>query len=239
MDTLYFYIQPESIHQTTFTLDKDESHHFSRVLRKPVGTEIILINGKGTAYKAQVDSIDGRHVSGNILEEYPGYGENKINIHLALGILKGDRLKLAIEKATEMGVTSISLLTLDQCIKRDVKLDRLKKIVVSAVKQCGRSVIPEIKTIKSVEEWIKVTKDETRYVCALEDAKTLSSVVGEKISKMKDINVVIGPEGDFSTREISILNEHQCQFITLGSRRLRSETAVASVLAVINELSGY
>lgn len=236
MDTLYFYINPDSIDQNLFTLGKDESHHLLRVLRKPIGTEIMLIDGNGTAYQAKTESVTGNRLQGTLLEKYPNYGENKTRVHLAIGILKGDRLKLAIEKATEMGVNSISLLTLDHCIKREAKLDRLKKIVVSSVKQCGRSFIPELQSFPSMDEWIKRTKNEERIVCALDENTLLSNIREKQIKEVEDIHIVIGPEGDFSQREMDMMKENALTIISLGPRRLRSETAVVTVLAIVNEL---
>jgi len=236
MDTLYFHIDSNNIDNDQFILGIEESHHFLNVLRKPIGVEIWLIDGKGSAYKAVTESILNKQVQGKILEHIPMLGENGVNVHLTLGILKGDRLKLAIEKATEMGVASLTLVNMDHCIKRDVKIDKLNKIVMSAAKQCGRSVIPNLSFMKSFEKWMSKNDNSKVFVCALDESKYLSNIYDDESISQNDVHIVIGPEGDFSKREIEMMKKNDFTFISLGPRRLRSETAVVTVLAVINEL---
>ncbi len=237
MDRLFFHIKPEKVIGTNFTLDAEESHHLIHVLRKDIGTEIWLLNGIGTAYSAIIGSIENKRVSGHVLRTFPGYGENMVPMHLALAVLKGDRMKLAIEKATEMGVHSIIPLVLDRCIKRNLNTDRMKKIVASAAKQCARSRIPEIAEPITMKEWLQNTDGTRRLACTLDSNVSINALNKKKsFTSSQSVSVIIGPEGDFSVREHRMMRDEEIDFISLGSRRLRSETAVVSVLTIINEL---
>ena len=135
-------------------------------------------------------------------------------------------MEFVVEKATECGVNRIIPIIMDRSIKRDVNVERLNKIVFSAVKQCGRSVIPKINNP------IKFTK----YIEGISDSILVfhESGIQINIKKEQKIEVLIGPEGDFSDKELNLLKLKNAIFLNLGNRRLRSETAVISALSQLN-----
>ncbi|NOZ03705.1 MAG: 16S rRNA (uracil(1498)-N(3))-methyltransferase [FCB group bacterium] len=237
-DRIFFYVSPENITGDEFILDPDESHHFQRVLRKPAGTDIWLSNGRGTMYRALVEEVDGQGVSGTILHAYPGWGENRQELHLALAILKRDRMELAVEKAVELGVKSIQPVIMDRCVRRTVNIDRLSRIVVATAKQCGRSYFPEVKEPVTLASWLTRNNKKDGYVaCHAEGTLTLKHWNESGRDKTRPVHVIIGPEGDFTPAELSLLKQHGIEIINLGKRRLRSETAVLVSLAILNELN--
>lgn len=229
-DKIFFLIDADKISNNQFFLNKPESHHLINVLRKDIGTEIWLTDGIGSVYKAAINNIHNNVVSGQILKVFPKYGENKIHISLAIGILRKDKLDFVVEKATECGVNEIVPLILDKSIKRDINLDRLIKIAKSAVKQCGRSIIPNINRPNKLKELLDTYTDTSILVCHESGDNGVAKILRNK----SKILLLVGPEGDFSKEEIDFLKDHNANFINLGNRRLRSETAVIVALSQIN-----
>ena len=232
-DKIFFIVDPKNILDNKFFLNKQESHHFTKVLRKPVGSKIWLTDGVGSVYHAIVQNTQNDDASGQILEIFPKYGENKVQVILGIGILKKDKMNLVVEKATECGVNEIIPLVLDKCIKRDVNLDRLIKISRSAVKQCGRSVIPSIPRPYNLKELLNKYANTLILVCHDSGINGID-IVPKILQNNSNILLLVGPEGDFSKEEINFLKNHNANFITLGNRRLRSETAVIAALSQIN-----
>lgn len=229
-DKIFFLIDTDKISNNQFSLNKPESHHLINVLRKDIGTEIWLTDGIGSVYKAVINNIHDNVVNGEILEVYPKYGENKIHISLAIGILRKDKLDFVVEKATECGVNEIIPLILDKSIKRDVNANRLVKVAQSAVKQCGRSIIPNINRPNKLKELLDTYTDTSILVCHESGDNGVAKILRNK----SKILLLVGPEGDFSKEEIDFLKDHNANFINLGNRRLRSETAVIVALSQIN-----
>ena len=237
-DKIFFFVDPNKVSDNEFSLNEFESHHLTKVLRKSVGTEIWLIDGIGSAYLGTIQNIQNDVVSGRILEKFQKYGENKIQIDLGIGILKRDKINFVVEKATESGVNKIIPLILDKCIRRDVKVDRLVNISKSAVKQCGRSVIPIIPKPIILEELLNTYTNNSILVCH-DSGKDGIDVLPTLLNNQSKILLLVGPEGDFSREEIGLLKDRKANIINLGNRRLRSETAVIAVLSQINLYSNY
>jgi len=232
-DKIFFYVDTKNISNDLFSLNEQESYHITKVLRRSIGNNIWLVDGIGSAYYGTIQNIQDDVVSGQILEVFPKYGENKIQINLGIGILKKNKMNFVVEKATECGVNKIIPLVLDKCIKRDVNLDRLTKIAKSAVKQCGRSIIPSIPRPNNIKDLLKKYTDTSIIVCH-EAGDNGIDIVPKIVQNQSEILLLVGPEGDFSREEIDFLNNHNANFINLGNRRLRSETAVIAALSQIN-----
>jgi 16S rRNA (uracil1498-N3)-methyltransferase len=142
-------------------------------------------------------------------------------------------MNFVVEKATECGVNEIIPLVLDKCIKRDVNLERLINISRSAAKQCGRSVIPNIPKPDNLKELLNTYTNISIFVCHNSGEDGID-VVPKLLINQSSILLIVGPEGDFSKEEINILKDRNANFINLGNRRLRSETAVIATLSQIN-----
>lgn len=232
-DKIFFYVDTKNISNDLFFLNEQESYHITKVLRRSIGNNIWLVDGIGSAYYGTIQNIQDDVVSGQILEVFPKYGENKIQINLGIGILKKDKMNFVVEKATECGVKEIIPLVLNKCIKRDVNLARLIKISKSAVKQCGRSVVPSIHRPNNLKELLNTYTNTSIFVCH-ESGDNGIDIVPKIVQNQSEILLLVGPEGDFSNKEIDFLNNHNANFINLGNRRLRSETAVIAALSQIN-----
>ncbi len=232
----FFQVLPNQVNGETFELTETESHHLTRVLRLREGATIWLLDGVGTAYRAQVEDVASGRVQGRILRRYPNYGETVVPLHLGLGLLKRDRMEWAVEKATEAGIKSITPLLLDRCVKRSLRRERLEKVAQAAAKQCGRSVIPEVHDTLSLNQWLEICSPGRSLVCSQDTKLSLSEWYRSAVPHTTDLFILIGPEGDFSPREKDLLGQAPMTAIHLGPRRLRSETAVITALAILNEL---
>ena len=149
-----FFVDPDKIQKNHFTLNKKESHHLSNVLRIKAGELVWLIDGVGTTYNGIIENILPEKVTGTIKEVFPKYGEPTCDIFLAIGIIKRARMELAIEKATECGVRTITAIPMDRSIKRSINYERVNKIIRSATKQCARSKFPSFMNANSLQSWL-------------------------------------------------------------------------------------
>ena len=232
MDEIFLQVHPSAINNNQFKLSANESHHFLKSLRGSVGDEVFLLDGLGTAFQAQVNAIDNSIVRGNIDKSFANYGENRKNIHLSLGLIKGKRMDIAIEKSVEFGVKSIHPILFDRSIKKSLNHQRLSKIIASAAKQCGRSFFPDIKETLPFSDWVDKYNEDNLFVCHFQGKSKLEKIVD---AESDNITIVVGPEGDFSKSEISLINHHKIPLVNLGPRRLRSESAcISSLISVQN-----
>ena len=231
-----FFVDPNKIQNNHFTLNEKESHHLSNVLRLKAGELVWLIDGIGTTYNGVIENILPEKVTGTIKEVYPKYGESPCNIFLAIGIIKRARMELAIEKATECGVKTITTVPMDRSIKRSINHERVNKIIRSATKQCARSNFPSFMDANSLQFWLDQLNNRPLVVCSSLATQHIGKLHSILPKNLKEINLVIGPEGDFTEKEISLLRDNKAIFVSLGNRRLRTETAVISALSIINEI---
>jgi 16S rRNA (uracil1498-N3)-methyltransferase len=195
-----------------------------------------LIDGVGTTYNGIIENILPEKVTGTIKEVFPKYGEPTCDIFLAVGIIKRARMELAIEKATECGVRTITTVPMDRSIKRSINYERVNKIIRSATKQCARSKFPSFMDANSLQSWLDQLYDGPLVVCSGKATNHIGKLHSTLPKNLKGLNLVIGPEGDFTEKEISLLKDNKAIFVSLGNRRLRTETAVVSALSIINEI---
>ena len=171
-----FFVDPDKIRNNHFTLNKKESHHLSNVLRIKTGELVWLIDGVGTAYNGIIENILPEKVTGTIKEVFPKYGEPTCDIFLAIGIIKRARMELAIEKATECGVRTITTIPMDRSIKRSINHERVNKIIRSATKQCARSKFPSFMDADSLQFWLDQLNNRPLVVCSIKATQHLSLI---------------------------------------------------------------
>ena len=227
MEERYFKINSDNIKHNKFSLARSESAHFINSLRGKTNDMICLLDGCGRAYKSKITSINEDLVSGVIQEEILNYGESRFDINLVIGMIKGSRMDMIIEKATELGVKSIQPIMFDRCIKKKINIDRAQRIIESAAKQSGRSFFPKILPVSKLNNWIS------------ENTLNINILKGVLINDKKSYNIIIGPEGDFSDSELNTLDKIKPITINLGPRRLRSETSAIVGLANLNQILNY
>ncbi len=226
-----FFISPDNLNGNSFFLDKRESHHASHVFRLASGDVISLLNGKGLGYKAIIERIEGGIVHGRIEKLIDQMGENSIEIIIAPALLKRDRFESLIEKATELGVKEIHPLVAEHCIKKTVNIERCKKIIIASAKQCQRSHFPIIKEPNTMAKWLNKPREQ----CFAGIIGAKSRLKKFKYNKNLPIYILIGPEGDFSPKELNLLKKAGVKLFSLGKRKLRAETAAQATLSILNE----
>jgi 16S rRNA (uracil1498-N3)-methyltransferase len=230
LHTFYF----PDLSENSITLDEDESKHAIRVLRLVAGDEVMLVDGKGTRAFAVVSEDHPKRCSLEIRERRKEKSDRSSRLHIAIAPTKNlDRLEWFIEKATEIGIDSIILIGCDHSERFTVKVDRMEKVTVSAIKQSQQSWLPEVKGVIPFRDFLKtVPASSQKFIAHCEDGekKLLKS---EKFAD-GDIFILIGPEGDFSPAEISSAIENGFIPVSLGERRLRTETAALVAVMSVN-----
>lgn len=219
---MHFFFDPE-LSASSDCLPDNEVHHAFKVLRIKKGESIKIIDGKGFRAEAEVISSQKTDIHYRIIYselDPPSYPR----ITVAVGILKNsERYEWMVEKLTEIGVEKIIPLLSERVERKGLNLERLHKKILSAVKQSGKSRIPELTSPISIHELMKKTKNRSfiAYCGSASDKK----IFHEVIENQKDVTLVIGPEGGFSDDEINFFSEQGCSVVTLGDSRLRTETA--------------
>lgn len=219
------------------SLDGDEFHHMSNVMRVRVGDKICLINGDGNFYLSSIKSLNKKNAEIFVEEKISSESEPNINLTLFQALAKGDKLSLITQKATELGISKICFFESKfSDIKSNThKADRLDTIAISATKQCGRATIPEIVstlTIKSITK--QISEYDAFYVAyENEDGHTLVDAIENLDKKAQNIAFMVGAEGGFSEDEINLLKSSGANIVSLGSRILRTETAAIAMTAII------
>ena len=207
----------------TFNFSKDESRHIVKVLRKSTGDLLMITNGEGWMFEAEVIIPNHNKCVVRILKstfEAP----RPYTIHLAVAPTKmNDRYEWFIEKATEIGVDKITPIICQNSERKIIKTERFEKILQSAMKQSLQSYLPSLAPPISFSEFIKMPQEGTTFIAHCEDGEKLK--FKDQIEAKKSITILIGPEGDFSPKEIELALKHQYIPVSLGTSRLRTETA--------------
>ena len=188
-----FFVDPDKIKKNHFTLNKKESHHLSNVLRIKAGGLVWLVDGAGTTYNGIIENILPEKVTGTIKEVFPKYGEPTCDVLLAIGIIKRARMELAIEKATECLVGTITAVPMERSIKRSINYEIVNKIIWSATKHCARSKFPSLMEATSLQSWLDQLYDGPFVVCSAEATDHIGKLHSILPKKLKGLNLVIGP----------------------------------------------
>lgn len=207
-----------------YTLSKEESAHAVRVLRMKEGEEIYLSNGRGSMYCCEIVDANANHCSVKIKSKYNNNDKKDFSIHLAVAPTKNiARIEWLLEKATEIGVDEITPLVCEHSERKVVNLERLDKILISAIKQSLKSYKPILNPLTKFKDFIANAKEDYKLLayCGDEEKHLIKNVCKTKSSYL----ILIGPEGDFSLEEIKLAKDAGFTFVTLGNQRLRTETA--------------
>ena len=219
--------------------DKEESRHIVKVLRMKEGDCFKITNGKGSFFNAEITSENPKGCTVKILSEEI-QTPLPYHLHLAVAPTKlNDRYEWFLEKATEIGVSEITPIICDHSERKTIKSERYEKIIQSAMKQSLNAFLPVLNDAVSFKDFIDShsEKDTSKFIahCEETDKKSLKSV----LVPHKKVIILIGPEGDFSKEEINLAKKVEFTPVTLGERRLRTETAAVVAchsVAFMNEL---
>ncbi|MDD3012526.1 MAG: RsmE family RNA methyltransferase [Candidatus Gastranaerophilales bacterium] len=238
-----FFIQQENIiNNTIFVTNKSDINHIHRILRLGKCDKLILSDKNSIIYETEIIRITENSIETRILQSFKSNRILKTNITLAQSILKSVKQDIIIQKATELGVnTIIPLITRNTVVKfanerdKNQKIQRWQKISYEASKQCQRPGIPQINPILSLDELVTLDNYDIKFVCAERDA---ASSIKEFLSKskqdnpdIKNILIIIGPEGGWDNKEVALFRENNIAQVTLGNLILRAETAAITAIS--------
>jgi len=213
---------------TAYTLPEDESKHAVRVLRLGMGDEVELLDGRGGRYQAAVADANPKRCQLRITA-HKQVPPRPYFTHVAVAPTKNlDRMEWFVEKAVEVGVERISFLRCARSERRELKLERLEKIAISALKQSGQAWLPQLDDMRDYAEFVTTAAPETCFIAHLEEGErtALAQVAGTG----PGCCVLIGPEGDFTPGEIALALGRGIRPVTLGASRLRTETAALAAV---------
>ena len=214
-----------TINETTesFTFDREESKHIIKVLRKKDGDILFVTNGLGYLFKTEITLASDSKCTVQMVSFEKSTPSN-FKLHLAVAPTKmNDRYEWFLEKATEIGIQEITPIICDRSERKVINTDRFEKIILSAMKQSNELYLPKLNPAISFKEFIKQQNEGLQLIahCEETDKKTLKSA----IQPNTNVTVLIGPEGDFSEKEIALALEQKYIPVSLGNTRLRTETA--------------
>ena len=221
----YFHV-PNAAEMTE--LPQEEAQHAAKVLRLVPGDEVFLMDGVGTFYRAELTLVSQKHCLYNILETLPQEKAWHGNTRLAIAPTKNiDRIEWMVEKSTEIGFDGVTFLDCKFSERRQIRTDRIEKIVTSAAKQSRKPFFPTVGDMVDFRKFIAECKSEHKYICHCYNEIERSDFykVLADVDATADITVMVGPEGDFSIDEVQYALDRGFQSVTLGDFRLRTETA--------------
>ena len=221
---------------STFFFDKEESKHIVKVLRKKESDKIFITNGLGYLFESEIILASEKKCEVKIIKE-TFQQPDTFYTHIAVAPTKmNDRLEWFLEKATEIGIHEITPIICDHSERKVYKIDRAEKIIQAAMKQSLHYYLPKINEPISLSHFVKSNIDGQKFIAHCEETDKKS--FQKEIAKNEKVTILIGPEGDFSTKEINLAIANQFIPVTLGNTRLRTETAAlvaCHTIALLNE----
>ncbi|MDR2804562.1 MAG: 16S rRNA (uracil(1498)-N(3))-methyltransferase [Dysgonamonadaceae bacterium] len=219
-------------------LPEQESQHCVKVLRRQVGDAIDVTDGKGYFYKAQITDAHPKRCQLQIAETIEAKPSCPVRIEIAVAPTKNaDRMEWLAEKVTEMGIDTLTFLNTRYSERKTLNTDRIRKILIAAMKQSEKAVLPELREMIGFEHYVQQAFDGQKFVphCRPGEKPFLSRAC----RKGENVRILIGPEGDFSEEEIALALSQGYQPVSLGDTRLRTETAALTVcqtIHIVNQL---
>jgi 16S rRNA (uracil1498-N3)-methyltransferase len=239
-----FLIDPETIGSGLVRLNASEARHALNVLRKEVGEDILLVDGDGREYTARIVDRGRLGLTAKIIEEHIMIHEPDLDFTMGLSLLKSDRMDMVIQKATELGITSLVPLETDRAVIRleknraEKRLERWRSIARQAIKQCGRPRPVNVFPVSSLQQFLDDYRPTELKIMfhPFDNAATVATSwkgILESQPHARTVCVLIGPEGGFNREEASLIIESGFCQLSLGPRILRAETAALAAMAII------
>ncbi len=224
---------------TTLALAEPQSHYLSKVLRMQAGRELILFNGEGGEYSAEISETHKKHVDVLVKDFFPENRQSPLHLELAIGVSRGERMDWVLQKATELGVTKITPLITERTEvklnneRADKKMEHWQQIIISACEQCQRNLLPELSEPKYFSDWVNTCDAELKFVLHHRDNQGFP-----ENKTTQSVALLIGPEGGLDDNEITQAIEQHFSPLTLGPRVLRTETAPMAAISLVQYLWG-
>jgi len=234
-----FYCPELQTDAESFSLPAAAHRHAVQVLRLKKGDRLRLFNGLGLEYDAELIDVTKRESRVSLGTPLSIENESPLNITLLQGISRGERMDYALQKAVELGVDRVIPIMTERCNvqlsggRSDKRLAHWQGVMVSACEQSGRSILPELTSIQTLEEALLDSPASCKLVL-----DPLANIGFTAIEKTEDITLLIGPEGGLSEQEIIQANNSGFQSVRFGPRILRTETATVAALSVVQTLWG-
>jgi len=242
-----FYTDTPLTTDSTLELPADVFRHAIHVLRLKAGEQLILFNGTGGEYQATLTDVAKRKASAHIDFFANTQPESHLHLNLVQAIIKPDKMDFAVQKAVELGASSIQPLITQRSVVRinkgkfDKKVQHWQAVAIGACEQSGRTVIPAIAQPLTLNEWLIHASNSTsgkNIILAPGDYPRISDVDALKIQPCAQINLLIGPEGGFTDDEVQTCIQHNVHPVSLGTRILRAETASIAAMSLLQHTYG-
>lgn len=222
--------------ETDPVLPEMESQHCIKVLRLNEGDTLTLTDGKNSFYQAMITEANAKHCRVRIIERLPQARLWPFRLHIAVAPTKNiDRTEWFVEKATEVGIDEITCLNCRFSERREVKPERLKKVLVSAMKQSQKAQLPQLTGMTDFHSFISRPFKGCKMIAHCH--QTSLPLIQSVYHPCEDALILIGPEGDFSEKEVALAEEHGFLSVSLGKSRLRTETAAFAACHTIHILN--
>ncbi len=235
----YFYSPLANLKGDLIIISGEEYNHLTHVMRKKIGDNIMISDGEGNAYQAIIINISKKQVEAKILEKYTHHNEPGRKLTLAVALLKNpSKYDFLVEKTVELGVHQIIPILTQRTIPRSAKVERWQKLSIAAMKQSGRSYLPKVLDPITFIELVSTLGDYSEkfifHNLHYNNENTYSFNTIHKLN-LSNTLILIGPEGGFTDEEIALALNAGYKIVSLGSRRLRTETAaiVASTIILL------
>ena len=229
----YFYAAPDQVQGSSILLTGEESKHLARVLRKAVGETVFITDGRDRMFEAVIEAVGKESTRCRVVREEERLHEAGVDVTLAVSLLRNPaRFDVLVEKATELGVRRIAPLLCERTVPKKGRSDRLRHIALSAMKQSGRSWLPPVEDAAPFSAFIREAGEALRLLPHEGTAatETLEAAAAQR-GAGQTVVIVVGPEGGFTEGELRRAEEAGYRAVSLGERRLRSETAAIAAVA--------
>lgn len=222
--------------ESTLVLPEEESSHCVRVMRLAESDEIMITDGKGNFYRASITNAHPKHCQVEITSSWQPEKPWDAYIHIAVAPTKNmDRMEWFAEKATEIGIDEITCLNCRFSERKEVKTARLEKILVSAMKQSQKALLPQLNGMTDFKQFVRQPFNGRKFIAHCEEGE--KPLIKSIYRPGENVLILIGPEGDFSPEEIKSAEENGFEAISLGKSRLRTETAALTACHTIHVLN--
>lgn len=220
-------------------IDGSDAHHIRRVLRYKLGDKLIVVDGSGKVMEAFIIEISDEMVIAEVKEVLDNNTESPIELILAQCLPKGDKMELVVQKAVELGVSTIYPIVSENCVvkydekKKMARQIKWQKIADEAAKQCGRTILPTVESVTELKIFLEnIDSNLEALMCYEGEAEEpIKKILAESLANR--FLVLIGPEGGFTKNEVEICQKAGLKIATLGKRILRTETAAIAASAIV------
>ncbi len=230
------FLEPEKILRDRAIIDGSNVKYLTNVLRSSIGDDLTLLDGLGKAYKGKIISITRDKIEVQIIKAFEINTESPLDITLAQGIPKAEKMEIIIQKATELGIKKIVPLITQRAVVRSkspARLERWSKIAISSAQQSGRSKIPLIDSITGYKEFLSCELSEVSIIFYEGKVKKGLREFLKELKDVKSLTFLIGPEGGFTEVEVGMALKKGFTPVGLGPRILRTETAAITALSIL------